>query len=140
MLDIHIMWFLVLTVNFLALIYILNIVHFRPLLRIFKEREDIVRDNLTAAKEMNRKKEEGLEKMNRELVEARNRAKNAFEKLRTEGLEIHKGLLAGAESNAADMLRKARAELEGETEKARNTLRSDVDKFSDEIVRKLVKA
>jgi F0F1-type ATP synthase membrane subunit b/b' len=38
------------------------------------------------------------------------------------------------------VLAKARAELKAEVEKARGALRADVEKFSDEIVRKLVKA
>jgi F0F1-type ATP synthase membrane subunit b/b' len=38
------------------------------------------------------------------------------------------------------MLQKARTELRAEAEKARQALRADVDKFSDEIVRKLLKA
>lgn len=140
MLDIHKLWFIILTVNFLALIFILNIILFRPLLKIFKEREDTVKNSLDSAKEMSRKKEEGIERMNRELAEARNKAKDAFEKLRTEGFEVQKSLLSGAESNAAEMLQKARADLKGEAEMARKTLRTDVEKFSDEIVRKLVTA
>jgi F-type H+-transporting ATPase subunit b len=38
------------------------------------------------------------------------------------------------------MLDKARAEVKAEAEKARKALRADVEKFSDEIVRKLVSA
>lgn len=140
MLDIHKLWFIVLTVNFLALIYILNLLLFKPILKIFKEREDTVKNNLDAAREMDSRKEEGIERMNRELAEARGKAKDAFEKMRTEGTEVQKSLMAEAESKAADMLQQARAELKGESEKARNTLRADVEKFSDEIVRKLVKA
>ncbi len=36
-------------------------------------------------------------------------------------------------------LKRHRAEIKAEAEKARKALRADVDKFSDEIVRKLVK-
>jgi F0F1-type ATP synthase membrane subunit b/b' len=37
------------------------------------------------------------------------------------------------------MIEKARAEIKADAEKARAGLRADIDKFSDEIVRKLVK-
>jgi F-type H+-transporting ATPase subunit b len=47
--------------------------------------------------------------------------------------------VASAEAEAAQMLEKARAEIRAEAEKARKALRAEVDKFSDEIVRKLVK-
>ena len=39
MLDIDKFWLLVLTANFLGLMYILNIILFRPLLKVFQERE-----------------------------------------------------------------------------------------------------
>jgi len=97
MLNIEIQWFIVLLVNFLVLVYVLNIILFKPLLRIFKEREEGVKGSLDAAKEMDRKKEEGLEKMNKELSEARQKAKDVFEKLREDALSKQKSLLADAE-------------------------------------------
>jgi F-type H+-transporting ATPase subunit b len=140
MLNIELKWFFVLLVNFLVLVYLLNIILFRPLLGIFNEREDIVKGSLGAAREMDRKKEEGIEKMNRELSEARHKAKDAFEKLREEGVNRQKVLLADAEKQASAMLQSAREELKTEADKARGSLKADAEKFSDEIVRKLVKA
>ena len=140
MLDIELKWLIVLLVNFLVLVYVLNILLFRPLLALFKERESSVKGSLDAAKEMNRKKEEGLEKMNKELSEARREAKDAFEKRREEGLNSQKALMAEAEAQAAGMLQKAREELKTEAEKAKTALKADAEKFSEEIVRKLVKA
>lgn len=140
MLDIHKLWFLVLLVNFLVLTYVLNILLFRPLLKIFKERDDLVSGSLDAAKEMNEKKDEAVVRMNRELADARSRAKEAFEQMRNEGLMKQKSDLSSAEAEASGLLQKARQELKAEAEKARQTLKADVEKFSDEIVRKLVKA
>lgn len=140
MLDIEITWLVVLLINFLVLVYVLNILLFRPLLALFKERESSVKGSLDAAKEMDRNKEEGLLKMNKELSEARQKAKDAFEKLREEGLVSQKELMSDAEAKAAVMLQKAREELKAEAEKAKNALKADAEKFSEEIVRKLVKA
>ncbi len=140
MLDIHINWLLILAANFLGLMVVLNIILYKPLLRVFKEREDSTKGALNAAKEMDAKKEEGIARMNRELMEARKKAKGAFEGLRNEGLSAQKQALADAEVTAAGMLQKAREELQAEVGKARQALRGDVEKFSDEIVRKLVKA
>ena len=140
MLNIEIKWFIVLLVNFLVLVYVLNIILFKPLLRIFKEREEGVKGSLDAAKEMDRKKEDGLAKMNKELSEARQKAKDVFEKLREDALSKQKSLLADAEGQASTMLQRAREELKAEADKARGSLKADVEKFSDEIVRKLVTA
>jgi F-type H+-transporting ATPase subunit b len=137
MLDIN-MWFFVLALNFLALLFILNIILFKPLLKIFKEREDIVKGSLDAAKDMANRREESIARLNKELAETRNKAKDVFEALKAEGLQNQKEVLSKAEAEASQVLEKAKADLKAEAEKARTTLRADVDKFSDEIVRKLV--
>jgi F-type H+-transporting ATPase subunit b len=140
MLDIHVKWLLVLAANFLILMYLLNIILYKPLIRIFDERKNSVKGSLDAVKEMNVRKEEGIATMNREIAEARKKAKEIFEGLRNEGVATQKKILSEAEEKAAGMLQKAREELRSEAEKARKALGADVEKFSDEIVRKLVKA
>ena len=140
MLELQVKWFLVLLVNFLVLIYVLNILLFKPLLRLFKERADNVNGALGAAKDMNQKKDEAIAKLSRELTDARNKAKGTFEALRAEGANTQREVFSKAEAEAADILQKARQELKAEAEKARQALRADVEKFSDEIVRKLIRA
>ena len=140
MLDIEIKWLLVLMANFLGLIYILNLILFRPMLKVYLERESLTKGSLDAAKEMNSRREEGLERMNKEISDARGKAKEVFEGNRNAGLEVQKKLLSDAEATAAGMLQKAREELRSEGEKARKSLKADIEKFSDEIVRKLVNA
>ena len=139
MLDIQPIWFIVLAIQFIALIFILNAILFSPLMKIFKQRDDTVKGALDAAKGMTEKREEGIVKMNRELAEARTRAKEIFEALKAEGVGKQKEVLSSTEADAVATLEKARTEIRAEAEKARQALRADVDKFSDEIVRKLVK-
>ena len=132
-------WFFVLFVNFIILLFILNAILFKPLLQIFKEREDTVKGDLDAAKDMKEKSEEGIARLNRELSESRSRAKEVFETLKAEGIGKQREVLSATEAEAVATLEKARAEIKVDAEKARQSLRADVDKFSDEIVRKLVK-
>jgi F-type H+-transporting ATPase subunit b len=127
-------------INFLALIFILNAILFKPLLKIVKEREDTVKGNLDAAKDMTSKREESIANLNRELAESRSKAKDIFESLKGEAVSKQKEVHSAAEAEASSILEKARAEIKAEAEKARQALRADVDKFSDEIVRKLVNA
>lgn len=131
-------WFFVLLVNFLILLFILNAILFKPMLQIFKEREDSVKNDLDAAKDMKEKSEEGIARLNRELAEARSKAKEMFETLKAEGVSKQREVLSATEAEAVAMLEKARAEIKADAERARQSLRADIDKFSDEIVRKLV--
>ncbi|MBM4136388.1 MAG: ATP synthase F0 subunit B [Nitrospira sp.] len=132
-------WFFVLALNFFVLLFILNAILFKPLLKIFKEREDTVKGSLDAAKDMNDRREESIVRLNRELAEARTKSKAIFETLRAEGQQKQKEVFSSASAEASEILEKARAEIKAEAEKARQSLRADIDKFSDEIVRKLVK-
>jgi F-type H+-transporting ATPase subunit b len=140
MLDIHVNWLLILSANFIILMFVLNIILYKPLLKIFKEREASTKGFLDSAKDMDAGKEAGIEKMNKEIAEARKKAKGVFENMRNEGLNTQKHALSDAEAAAANMLQKAREELKAEVTRATQALRGDVEKFSDEIVRKLVKA
>lgn len=133
-------WFFVLLVNFLILLYVLNIILFKPVLRVLKERDASVKDYLNAAREMEQKREEAIAKMNQELQAARIRSREIFEGIRKEGLEKQRLLLEEANKEAIEMIGKAKEEIRIKAEKARQELRSDVDRFSDEIVRKLVGA
>ena len=132
--------FIVSLINFLVLLFILNAILFKPILKIVKEREDTVKGNLDAAKVMTDKREESIAGLNRALAESRNKAKEMFESLKGEAVSKQKEVHSAAEAEAASILEKARAEIKTEAEKARKALRADVDKFSDEIVRKLVQA
>ena len=133
-------WFFVLLLNFLVLLYVLNIILFKPLVKLFTEREDSIKGSLDAAKEMNRRKEDAVAAMNRELKEAVSKSNEIFDTSRKEGLQRQKEILEGASTQAHELIVKAKAELKTDAENARKKLRDDVEKFSDEIVKKLVGA
>lgn len=132
-------WFFVLLANFLVLFFILSAILFKPLAKIFKQREEATVGALNEAKMLNEKKDEAIAKMDAELLNAKNNAKQIFNALREEGLLKQKEILSKAEAEAVDMLEKAKKELQEEVQKARVALRVDIDKFSEEIVNKLVK-
>jgi F-type H+-transporting ATPase subunit b len=139
MLEIN-QWIIVLALNFFVLLFILHFILYKPLLKLFKERQDIVKGSLDAAKKMNAIREDSVSRLNRELAEARSKAGGIFEALRAEGIQQQREVVSKAEAEASEIVEKARAELRAETERAGKALRAEVDKFSDEIVRKLVGA
>ena len=131
-------WFFVMAANFLVLLFVLNIILFRPLLKMFKEREDAVDGSLREAKEMDEEKENLMAGMQKDFSEAALDAKAKFEGLKKEGQEKQKEALDAIGKEASSELEKARGQIRGEAEKAMASLRADVEKFSDEIVTKLV--
>jgi F-type H+-transporting ATPase subunit b len=133
-------WFFVLLANFLILLFALNKILFKPIAKVFKERDAAINGALDEAKSMTAKKDNAVAQMNSELLAAKNKAKETFDSLREEGLSRQKDALSRAEAEAVAMIEKARRELQAETEKARAALKSDIEKFSNEIADRLVKA
>ncbi|MDP2166977.1 MAG: hypothetical protein Q8J64_01455 [Thermodesulfovibrionales bacterium] len=139
MLELQPGWFLVLLVNFLVLLFVLNLILFKPLIKLFKEREGTVKGSLDAAKDMTAKKDSAMEDMRKGLSDAGLKARAAFEDLRAEGLLKQKETVSQAGADASRLMEEAKAALRQEAERARQALRADVEKFSDEIVNKMVK-
>jgi F-type H+-transporting ATPase subunit b len=139
MLEFHARDFFILVANFLILLAALNWLLFKPLAKIFKEREAATKGALEEAKALTAKKDNAITAMNAELMEARAKAKSSQNAIRDEGLASQKETLSKSESEAGQLIEKARKELQAEAEKARAALKADIETFSEEIVRKLVK-
>jgi F-type H+-transporting ATPase subunit b len=133
-------WFFVQLANFILLLFILNKILYKPVLRLFKEREDKTTGALDRAKAMDKEKDNLLAQIDEKLAGARGKARENFETLSSEGMEVQRTVLETAQSEAVEINRKAKAELEAATEKARTSLKSDIETFSKQIVEKLVGA
>ncbi|MEN8263624.1 MAG: ATP synthase F0 subunit B [Nitrospirota bacterium] len=140
MLEFEPTWFFVQLATFLSLIFILNTMLFKPMLRLFKEREEGTKGSLGSAKAMDSEKDEVLAKIEEKLSEARRNARTAFEGLSNEGLDEQKKALDSAQNEAVEINRKAKEELNAAADKARAGLKSDIESFSKQIVEKLVGA
>ncbi|NOY39661.1 MAG: hypothetical protein GXO95_05410 [Nitrospirae bacterium] len=131
-------WFFVQLANFLVLLFLLNILLFRPLLNLFKERKENIDGAIEEAKRLNERKDEELARFNKELADAREKAKDFYNSLRQEGLLKQKEMIAQAQVEALKEIEAAQAEIRKETEKVRKLLGDDVRRFSEEIVEKLI--
>jgi len=131
-------WFFVQLANFLLLLVVLNIILFRPMLRLFQEREEHTTGFLNDAKAMDKEKDEVFSKIDSKLAVARDRAKAIFEEFSTEGIETQKLAVDSAKNEAIEINRKSKEEIEMATDKARAALKADIKNFSNKIVEKLV--
>lgn len=132
-------WFFVQLVNFLILLYVLNVLLFRPLLRQLKERDDRITGYLDQSKDLEQEKNNLLKKLDEKLARTRDSAKEVFEGLRSEGLEAQKRELDSAREDAEQLSKEATKKLEAATAKAREALRGDVESFARKIVEKMVR-
>ncbi len=138
MLDIQPIWFAVQLANFLILLFLLNRILFKPLLELFREREDRTKGAIDNAKGMNSERDGVLEEIEKKLSGARNRAREVFEGISSEGLEEQKKFVDEATGEAMKIAHQAREKLQAETKKAKETLRKEVESFSKTIVEKMI--
>ena len=133
-------WFFVQLANFLILLFLLNTILFKPILKLFKERDDNTKGALESANGMDREKDDVLAQIEEKLSGARTEARSIFENLSNEGLEVQKSSVQSAQNESVEINKNAKAELETATNTARNALKSDIEAFSKQIVEKLVGA
>lgn len=138
MLDIDPLWFTVQLVNFLALLYLLNIILFRPVLSQLKERDDRINGYLEKAKVMDKDKDNLIKELNAKLAQTRDQAKVVYEELRNKGLEAQRNDLDSAGRETEKMSQEALEKLKAAADKARESLRGNVEAFSKKIVEKMV--
>ncbi|MDO8282488.1 MAG: F0F1 ATP synthase subunit B [Thermodesulfovibrionia bacterium] len=137
MLDINRFFFWHLA-NFLILIWLLNIILFKPLFRIFEERSKLIDGSLESAKSLAKEKDELMAQIDAKLAKAKEEAKSINETFRKEGSEIHKQAMEAAQKDAEEMNRKAKTELESSVQKAKDGLRKEIEAFSGKIVEKML--
>ncbi len=133
-------WFFVQLANVVILFLVLNNMLFKPVLKKFKEREEMTEGALEKAKKMDADKDGIISQIDVKLVEARKKAREAFEGLSNEGMDVQKQALSEAQNEAMGINKKAKDDLAGAVETARASLKSDIETFSKQIVYKLVGA
>ncbi len=131
-------WFFAQLINFLALLIILNIILFKPMLQLFKERERRTKGFLDDAKDMYAEKDNLLAQIDAKLAEAGEKARGIHEELKNEGARVHKVAFDAAQKDAAAISMKAKQDLEAVVKVTKDKLRADVKAFSDKIVEKMV--
>ncbi|MEW6714230.1 MAG: ATP synthase F0 subunit B [Nitrospirota bacterium] len=133
-------WFFAQLINFLALLIILNIVLFQPILKLFKEREKRTKGFLDEAKDMAAEKDNLLAQFDAKIAEANEKARGIHEELKSEGARVQKETLEAAQKDAAAIGMKAKQDLDAVVKETKDKLRADIKAFSEKIVEKMVSA
>lgn len=133
-------WFFAQLANFLLLLIILNIVLFKPILQLFKEREKRTKGSLDEAKNMDAEKDNLLAQFDAKISEANEKARGIHGELKNEGARVQKETFEAAQKDAAAINMKAKQDLDAVVKETKEKLRADVKAFSEKIVEKMVSA
>jgi F-type H+-transporting ATPase subunit b len=125
-------------VNFLVLLIVLDIVLFKPVRQIMKERELGISSAFGDAKTAQERMQHLLESYNASLAEAKQKAATSYNTIYQQGLDAQRDMIAAERAKAGEMLDKARAEIAATSAVAQADLKKEAERLSQEITSKLL--
>lgn len=137
MIDINVSLFMQLA-NFIVLFIVLNAILFKPIRQVMQEREQGIRSAFGDAKAAQERMQSLLDQYNASLAEAKQKAATTSNALYQQGLDAQRDMIAAERAKAGEMLDKARAEIAAASAVARNDLKKEAERLSQEIATKLL--
>ena len=125
-------------VNFLALIFVLNLLLYKPILRIIDKRKKQLQDTEDEIKRLQQTVEERIAAYEEELRLAKLEALEKKNEIMKEGADDAKGILDAARSEIPAIMEQFHGELNREISEAKNILTSQSRKISVDIAEKLL--
>ena len=123
---------------FVLLIVVLSPLLFKPVLRLFEERERRTEGARFDARVMQDKAEELLEQYQTKLEEVRRVSAHERERLRTETLQLESRILGEARAATAKFVEEGRAQIEREAAKVRKEMNAQRQTIAREIGSKVL--
>jgi F-type H+-transporting ATPase subunit b len=124
--------------NFLILMFILNILLYKPILGIIDKRKKQLQDTDEEIKRLNQSVEERMAAYEEKLRQAKMDAVEKKQEIIKEGAEQAKKFIDAAKSEIPGLMEKFHADMNKEVEEARRILTSQSQKISVEIAQKLL--
>jgi F-type H+-transporting ATPase subunit b len=124
--------------NFLVLLFLLNLILYKPIRRILEQRNEEIRALETTALEyqdLSLEREKGIEAG---MIEARKAGHSEKEGLKAQGTEEERKILEKANSTAQQRIGQARGDTESKMAEVRKALEDQVAVFSRELAGKIL--
>jgi F-type H+-transporting ATPase subunit b len=137
MLDINVTLFFQVA-NFLILLFLLNIILYRPIRKVLGQRKDEMDSLSGLLEEFQTKSEQYGKELNENIINARKEAFQKKEEIKGEGLEQERTALQEAGSQAEGKITEARGEIKKSLVSARESLQAEVEGFSKDLAEKIL--
>lgn len=125
-------------VQFLILMFLLNIIFYQPVSKILDNRDDYIRNSLTTASAALNKADALILEYEQELADARKMAQELIRQSQKEAQEIVLIQIKEAQNAAENLVREASQQLQIQKEQALKALENRVELLSDHIQKKLL--
>jgi F-type H+-transporting ATPase subunit b len=124
--------------NFLFLLFILNILLYRPVRQILGKRKAEVDGLQNSVSELEGNADRFAGELEESAAKARKTGHQEKESLKNQGLEEEKALLKEAASASGERMGQARTEMEKKLLEARGALEKELSLFSKELAEKIL--
>ncbi|PKN27180.1 MAG: hypothetical protein CVU64_16385 [Deltaproteobacteria bacterium HGW-Deltaproteobacteria-21] len=124
--------------NFLILLFLLNIILFRPIRKVLSQRNQEMNVLAHGAADLEAKGLEYSSSLEENLASARKLGFRERDGLRGEGLEVEKKMYQEATASAGSKMEEARKRMEMRAGEIRTTLEKEIGIFSQELAEKIL--
>lgn len=125
-------------VQILVLTALLNAVFYKPLTKVLDERDFLIRNSQTGAKDKLAKAESLVKEYESQIAKARKESQSIVESAQAEAREVVAQKTAEAQKEVTAKREKATQEIEKQKETAFATLEEQVDSLSRQILEKIL--
>jgi len=124
--------------NFIVMIFLLNIVLIRPIREIIKKRKGLMSDQLEKIEGFNSSAEKKVADYEAQLIEARKEAGEIRNAAKDQGVAEEQAMLAEAGKEASSLIKANRAEIQSEVKTAMEQLTKDVYDYAEKATGKIL--
>ncbi|MCF8142790.1 MAG: ATP synthase F0 subunit B [Deltaproteobacteria bacterium] len=124
--------------NFLILLFILNLILFKPIRKILSQREEEMNSRRKTIDDYQGRAAQSEKDIEEGKIQARKEGYTIRETLKSQGLEEEKGILQEAGAAVEQKLDVAKKEVEGKVAAARGALEDQIASFSNELAQKIL--
>ena len=124
--------------NFLFLLFLLNIIIYRPISKILGQRRGEMNAFQGMIEDFQERSSQHEDDLEERIIEARKQGNREKGDIMGAGLEEERGVLQEADSSAVQRIDRAKEEIERKAVHARQSLEKEVKVFSQELAEKIL--
>ena len=124
--------------NFLFLIFLLNIIAYRPIRSILDKRKEEMASDVDITHEWEEKSKKYSEELETNISATRKEAQKEKDTLKGQGTEQEREMLREAYSSIEENIQKARLEIQERLHQVSRTLHGEMEGFSQELAEKIL--
>ena len=125
-------------INFIILIFVLDFILFKPILRMRERREELISGTEEESKQREEETERIIEEYNRKIREANLNGRMKREQLREEGLGREKEIFKKVREETASVLKDTQTQIEKEMNNTRESLKSQAQLLASQVAKKIL--